>query len=274
MIRKLLIINIFFFATFSLNIGAPYYGTLILGHEAEQNQFPWQVSITNYKKNGQINICGGTLISNQWILTAATCLGNESEKILIGLGSNELKSPAIIRTATNTIIHKDFNPKDVRLPKHNLAILKMNDTVNFTDWIEPILLPGEDQMGLSFEGVKARNSGWGTKVIEIPNDKKTSSSTTDSLNWHELTVISNQDCLSSYTDVTNEALCTRVITGGNVCLSDIGGPLVILDPEGWKLVGIASYTLDCDSSYPAVFSRITSYLYWISEVTGIKLNYY
>jgi len=255
----------------------------IMGHEAEQNQFPWQASVKSYLDNDTVVICGGVLLSNEWILTAASCLYNNTKEIRVGLGSNHLQLPEVQRNVIEIIINPNYNPKLTRLPNHNVALLRLNTTVNFSDWLVPIKIPGQDQKDLSFEGVKARHSGWGTTVIQIPNKNqnnndiklnKPETSASDILNWHELTVISNDDCKSLYfDDVQANILCTRVVSGGNVCGCDIGGPLVILDPDVWKLIGISSYTPGCNSPNPAAFSRITSYLSWLSDITGINIDY-
>ena len=47
---------------------------IVGGTEAKQNEFPWQAWLLISLGNGRFYSCGGSLISNQWILTAAHCV--------------------------------------------------------------------------------------------------------------------------------------------------------------------------------------------------------
>lgn len=44
------------------------------GNTASPNEYPWQALLDIYRKNGVHYVCGGSLISNQWVLTSANCL--------------------------------------------------------------------------------------------------------------------------------------------------------------------------------------------------------
>jgi len=71
---------------------------------------------------------------------------------------------------------------------------------------------------------------------------------------------------------------TNVVTFQYICLAlqgDSGGPLVYLESDGiYTEVGIVSFgsSAGCTLGYPAAFTRVTSYLSWITSNTGVRFN--
>ncbi|KAJ8916286.1 hypothetical protein NQ315_016427 [Exocentrus adspersus] len=82
-----------------------------------------------------------------------------------------------------------------------------------------------------------------------------------------ITVISNQQCKQVYDIVIDSQICTQGTAGEGACQGDSGGPLVV----GNTQVGIVSYGAGgCPPGYPSAYTRITSYLDWLEENTGLK----
>ena len=71
---------------------------------------------------------------------------------------------------------------------------------------------------------------------------------------------------------------TDIVTFQYVCLAlqgDSGGPLVYLESDGiYTEVGIVSFgsSAGCTRGYPGAFTRVTSYLDWISSTTGVRFG--
>lgn len=87
----------------------------------------------------------------------------------------------------------------------------------------------------------------------------------------DLKVISVAECQAYYgTDTASEnTICVETPDGKATCQGDSGGPLVT--KEGDKLIGITSFVsaYGCQVGGPAGFTRVTKYLEWIKEETGI-----
>lgn len=118
---------------------------IIGGDETLPGEFPWAVSV---KLNGQ-PICGGSLIDRNWILTAAHCVvGYNPKNLTVRLGAYRIKDTSEVQTVdlpvAMFIVHKDYSMP--RPFSNDIALLKMAESVQFTDYIIPICLPIEDQV--------------------------------------------------------------------------------------------------------------------------------
>lgn len=117
---------------------------IIGGDETAPGEFPWTVSV---KLNGQ-PICGGSLIEKSWILTAAHCVvGYNPKNLTVRLGAYRIKDTSETQTIDSPIsmfiIHKQYSMP--RPFSNDIALLKMIEPVEYSDFIVPICLPSEDQ---------------------------------------------------------------------------------------------------------------------------------
>ncbi|XP_069702007.1 brachyurin-like [Periplaneta americana] len=232
------------------------------GQIASRGQFPWQVALL--VDNSWF--CGGSVISNQWVLTAAHCAGSSYQVIL---GANNYYSPesgSVTVTTRSSIRHENYNSDTIN---NDIAVVKLQSPVSFSTYISPVRLPTRSQQGDTLAGETVRVSGWG-KISD------SASSVTDQLRFVDLTVITNSVCAGTYGSViTSSKLCVSTPGGRSTCSGDSGGPLVHLESSGvYTEVGIVSFgaAAGCELGYPAAFTRVTSYLDWIETNTGISIG--
>jgi len=225
---------------------------------ASRSQFPWQVSIIT----DNTWYCGGSVLSNDWILTAAHCGGSVYR---VRFGANRLdydEFGALIGQSTESIIHANFS--DVTL-YNDIALIRV--AIGYTDFIRPIKLPCRSPNPPDFAGVTARVSGWGQTSDAIPG-------VTAVLNFVDLPVISNTECAAVFGSyIIDSTLCTSTIGGHSTCNGDSGGPLVTEIDGAYTLIGAVSFAAaaGCELEYPAGFARITSFLDWIETYTDIQI---
>lgn len=146
---------------------------IIGGDETAPGEFPWTVSV---KLNGQ-PICGGSLIDKSWILTAAHCVvGYNPKNLTVRLGAYRIKDTSETQTldmpVSMFIVHKEYSMP--RPFSNDIALLKLNDQIEFTDFIIPICLPTEDQAPTATTTTTAINDDYSISKFEtgkeLPDD--------------------------------------------------------------------------------------------------------
>jgi len=230
---------------------------IVGGVEATPHQFPWQVGLffDGY-------FCGGSIISEEYILTAAHCADGVFHHEVV-IGAHEIRDPNNkIIDAYSPTVHPDWDSYNLA---NDLAILKLDTPINFDT--EPnvgtncLASSGDytDQMSLV--------SGWGR-----PSDS--SSGISPVLRYvDDRRVMSQSECENYWGNLNDGVVCIDTSDGGGSCNGDSGGPLSIPGAK-YEQIGIVSFgsTLGCESGAPAGFTEVSMYASWISSVTGMKLE--
>lgn len=236
--------------------------------------WPWQVAIEVPMKGIH---CGGVLIGDQWVLTAAHCvLPRESlkyyEEIKVILGTHNLTDKSSrevqIILVNKTEHHKDFAWDDL---KHgvkyasDIAILKLERKVHITKYVHPVCLPKRRRRKrLIRVGQMGVFAGWGgTQEPHL-------------LRQIPLPVVRRQECQRSYKRykyrVNEKMMCAGYNnTADGICKKDSGGGFFFFDNskrrKRWVLGGIASWRFHrCNEEGKySVFTDVTKHITWISE---------
>ncbi|XP_049825228.1 brachyurin-like isoform X2 [Aethina tumida] len=188
---------------------------IIGGQEAEVNQYPWQVALSITSANGNEYFCGGSLISEKWILTAAHCLSNVVS-VMASLGVHNIN---VNEPSRQDIPAEDFtvHPKwNISTASNDIALVRLTTEAVINDAVQVVTLATAG----TFAGYDAELSGWG---------KVSSASTEISpiLKRIDLKVISNVLCTLYYSVYIKDSnICTSGSGGIGACQGDSGGPLL------------------------------------------------
>lgn len=231
---------------------------IVGGDEADVASAPWQVML--YKRSPQELLCGASLISNEWILTAAHCIlyppwnkNFTSDDILVRLGKHKRakfeQGVEKIVAIDKIIVHPKYNWR-VNLNR-DIALLHMRRPVAFSNEIHPICLPTRKVARmLMTEGYKGRVTGWGNlKETWNPSARNLPSA----LQQIHLPIVDQDTCrMSTSVRITDNMFCAGYrpddVQRGDACEGDSGGPFVMKYPEEdrWYQMGIVSWGEGCD----------------------------
>ncbi|XP_061829142.1 transmembrane protease serine 5 [Nerophis lumbriciformis] len=235
---------------------------IIGGVEASLGRWPWQVSLYY----GNRHTCGGSIITSQWIVTAAHCVQNyrlpqvSSWAAYTGLVTHSAKMTEHVRHAVEKIIYN----KNYKHVSHDsdIALMKLRTPLNFSDIVRPVCLPQYDYDVPG--GTQCWISGWGYTQPDGVNSSNT-------LKEAPIPIISTNRCNSSCMyngEITPRMLCAGYTEGKvDACQGDSGGPLVCQDDNVWRLMGVVSWGNGCaEPNHPGVYTKVAEFLGWIYEI--------
>jgi len=234
---------------------------VIGGKTAVRGSWPWQILLQYY---GQ-GMCGGALISPQWVVTAAHCVSGrehniDAHSIVVGEQDRQTEEGSEAEYYVEKIIpHKGYDPYEL---DNDIAMIKLSKPVAFNRYVSPVCLPNANIP----VGSKCFITGFGK--IKHPGRM------TRFLQQAILPVVSNKVCYQKNKDIIDIPVTDGMLCGGsggtNIksgCHGDSGGPYVCQVNGKWELHGSVSYgSPECkaDQTY-TVFARTYHFLDWIKN---------
>ncbi|WP_460887283.1 S1 family serine peptidase [Promicromonospora xylanilytica] len=219
------------------------------GQPAAEGQYPWLVAVgsagdgTPWERQS----CGGSVISESVVLTAAHCVEDvaDVDDLAVFSGSVDLDSDELVETAV-TDVHIAHDYGEPVENANDWALLRLDEPVD-ADPIEVDVDPAE------FEALEA--VGWGETGAGSPTVAR----------WVELPFVDDEACSDAYPNAfdSQTMLCAGDLVNGGVdtCGGDSGGPLMAPDDEGGQiLVGIVSWGAGCAvPGSPGVYAEVADF---------------
>ncbi|CAH1793633.1 unnamed protein product [Owenia fusiformis] len=248
-------------------------GYIVSGREATPHSWPWAVSLylDYFGWNDWKHHCTGSLIDNQFVVTAAHCIAksgvsttNSFKVVLGGHDQSTVNGNEVVATLEKWIVHEDYSTT-IKGSPNDIAILKLSEPITFNQYIQPICLPDDSEQFTPSDSCYIL--GWGETLGTGPMGK---------LNEVSLNITTNADCDyywekgSGRVGLIKEShICVGMGVPG-ACRGDSGGPLICKKSSGWTLAGCTSFgAAGCqEREAPNVYTRITSFMPWIRRTVA------
>jgi len=230
-------------------------GRIVDGEETTIEEIPHQISI----QFGGGHNCGGSIISKNWVLTAAHCFMRSANKedYVIHAGSKYSYKPGSVHRISEIISHRDFEIGTAVM--NDITLLRVEEPFEFDKTRQPVALYAQDEEIPA--GSVATVSGWGTLGYGKPPPAI--------LNFVRVTVISKDRCAAMYEDAThfsNGQVCTLFGEAAeNPCHGDSGGPLTV---DG-RQAGVVSWGGCALPGMPGVYTEVAYFRDWIKKNSGV-----
>ncbi|CAG0889559.1 unnamed protein product [Darwinula stevensoni] len=198
-----------------------------------QRKYPWMAWIGTSVTPRSFK-CGGSLINDRYVLTAASCIDPSFKNYFVTLGDfnrSTLSDSHSIQIQASAIAHPQYNSSN---RNNDIALLKLKIPVNFNAFphIRPVCLSSTD---IPTTGHTITVVGWSSTGVPyaIPENV---------LKEATMKVVGHATCKVSYpVQATNNTICVQP-DDENSCKGDFGSPLLYQTPSGYFLeVGISSY---------------------------------
>jgi len=275
----------------------PFSQKIVGGENAPIGDYPWLAllgysSTANRTKDSPIEWhCGGSLIGDRYVVTAAHCIKKELSKIRVGeyTISNSGKDCSSVNRHQCNAGHQDFDiEKIVTHPEYNtithkkdIAIIKLKNKIIQNEFVKPICLPYNDDITNDYRktGDLLWVAGWGVTGPENASRYIDRNHKADTLQNVNMTIYDQTKCrhllAEGNYELEESQLCAGGEAGRDSCFGDSGSALMADYIDGknrfetWKLIGLVSFGLSRNKcgvqGSPGIYTRVRDYIPWILD---------
>lgn len=236
---------------------------IVNGTEATKHAYPFMARLI-IRWGEESGMCGGTLISENFVMTAAHCVfhptkGNIIDSVTIYFGEHdryaEDDDARAVRSGLQVFLHS-YNKK---AHYNDVALIQLSESLQVSANIKPACITDESFTG---KEVNATAIGWGALG--------SGAELSQVLREVDIPVLDDSMCEKSYKThfYPEYMMCAGYLNGTkDTCQGDSGGPLFIRENDQFTVIGMTSFGLGCASEgYPGIYTRISAYSSWVKSL--------
>ncbi|CAH8512415.1 unnamed protein product [Dicrocoelium dendriticum] len=260
------------------------------GESSFSNSWPWMVRLTiKSTSDNTMKMCGGTLITSQWILTAAHCFSNLAKNITFDeKDSHDVDGFVLAHLADHRVsvleqsqrdhlveeivLHYDYHEGQANNGA-DIALLYMEKPVEGHPKVKVACMPVD--FTVPDLGTDCYTVGWGQSeagFIDQMTGAMTQPQTSDVLRQVGVTVWNTTECSKYYGNLDEKRTLCAGSKGKGACFGDSGGGLYCRSPysRAWFVAGVTSFgARDSCGHIPDVYTSVTAHRDWIwGIITG------
>ncbi|XP_071450626.1 CLIP domain-containing serine protease HP8-like [Hetaerina americana] len=264
--------------------GADVNDRIFGGEEAHLKEYPWLALLEYQTQSGRQFLCGGSLISTRYVLTAAHCVTGIGRARLVGvrLGEHDTDTnpdcvnyedgrvcgdPVQDFNVAEVIVHPQYQSQS-RDKHHDIALIRLDRAAPITDYILPVCIPNGAALNKRYETESLIVAGWGKTENKTASNVKL---------WVRVPAVTNTACAPVYQrqiTLGPNQMCAGGQQGKDSCRGDSGGPLMAVDSVvparrggQWVVVGVVSIgpNICATAGRPGIYTRVGPYVGWILD---------
>ncbi|XP_022129217.2 chymotrypsin-2-like [Pieris rapae] len=234
---------------------------IVGGKDATPGIAKYAVSIRGHNGKQDWHSCGGSILNEEYVLTAAHCIyQRRTDQVSILVGTYTVNKGGDRYKIKKLIPHEKYDNEWLR---NDIALMQIEGKIKYSDKVQPIELLKE----MAPIGKKCLLTGWG-----LTNYRRRTAP--NYLQMLEFKTISNDDCTKQlkrspypeYVPVDVGQLCVQRPKRSGACKGDSGGALVIEDEKNKTVqIGVVSWGVPCSANFPDVFASVHGYYDWIQS---------
>ncbi|XP_044186840.1 tryptase-2-like isoform X3 [Thunnus albacares] len=241
-------------------LGAEVKSSIVGGKDAVKDRWPWMVHINITTSEGTENWrCGGSIASDQWVLTAASCWDDQRKpslrRSMVWIGAYKLHEAPTRYVGINDVYKHPQYRSFAGGYQNNIALVWLKKKLTDTQGGRVDLPKANVNLHASSDCWIA---GWGNIKNDVPLPSP------ETLQELKIPITSDNDCKAAYPWLTSKELCAGDKAEGT-CTGDEGGPLACRVGGRFVQAGIVSYESCKPGKGPGLYTRVSEYLDFINS---------
>ena len=243
------------------------------GRNVTEGEMPWMVKMNVTFATTRMESCGGFILDENWVVTAAHCLIRvvslklSAGRISYAWGSNGAHEQAMVVPQSRLFPHPEFD--EGRL-LNDIGLIHLTVPLQFNEYVQPICILEEESCESEPEGNSTQVDFCNTNVTSAGWGRDQTGSLSEDLKEVELKIIPHDQCqIELGRSLPPQQLCAiGQKYGHDTCGGDSGGPLFCYQNDKAVAIGIVSSGFVCGGPIPAIYNRVCTHIGWMKDVVN------